>query len=384
MDDREGMSLALQQRAQVHRIRLWVPPSHDLEEGLLVEAMEMEIPILEYLYIGISEWVESRPDLVFHHTFQAPRLSHLALTCCPLLVASPSLTTSAGIVTLTLMFFPSHCRHHPFDLLRRLSLLSQLVMLRIGVADSSIHELEGHQLDISLITHFTLPNLRLFEFMGFRNYLEILIPWITTPLLEKLQIIFLPDLTIPHTTYTLSCLLEYMRKADVLGFDSVKFSFNESGATAWVYPRGRARVYVFYLRVFIRPLGLQVSEMAEIFEDLRPAFSAVADLTIDYKSHGSWSERASPRQWRDLLRTFNHVKTLRVHGLISENFPHSLLSDGEPLPEILPDLQVLECPVGCDASDAFATFVDVRRAAGYPIRLDLVDSPENSPANTGL
>jgi hypothetical protein len=55
------------------------------------------------------------------------------------------------------------------------------------------------------------------------------------------------------------------------------------------------------------------------------------------------------------------------------NFSHSLLSDGEPLPEVLPELQVLECPVGCDASAVFATFVHARNAAGYPTRLILVD-----------
>ena len=80
-------------------------------------------------------------------------------------------------------------------------------------------------------------------------------------------------------------------------------------------------------------------------------------------------------QWRELLRSFNHVKTIRVHGLFAER---------ESLPEALPDLQVLECLVGCDASDTFATYVNVRKAAGYPIRLVLVDSSGHSPPNTSL
>jgi len=84
-------------------------------------------------------------------------------------------------------------------------------------------------------------------------------------------------------------------------------------------------------------------------------------------------------QWRDLLRSFNHVKTLRVHGSSARDFSYSLLTDGEPPPGVLPELQVLECPVGCDASDVFARFVNVRKAAGHPIRLILVDSP---PAST--
>ena len=98
----------------------------------------------------------------------------------------------------------------------------------------------------------------------------------------------------------------------------------------------------------------------------------VADLTINYSGH-SWFHVAEPIQWRSLFGTLNHVKTLHVHGLFTENLLRSLLSDGEPLPEVLPDLQVLKCPVGCDASDAFATFVDACKAAVHPIRLIAVD-----------
>ena len=276
---------------------------------------------------------------------------------------------------------------HPYDLFRRFSLLSQLVELRITFLDSlSTHELEGQQLDIPIITHLTLPNLRLFEFTGHSNYLETLLPWMTTPLLEKLQITFLPHLTTPNLTYTLPCLLQFMSKEDVLGVVSAKFLFADGKATVWVYPREGSRVYVFYLHILTGPFDFQVSDMAKIFEDLGPAFSTVVDLTVDFSDHTSSFHVHNPRpmQWRDLLRCFKHVKTLRVHSSSDRNFSHSLLSHGEPLPEVLPELQVLECLLGCEASDAFATFVNVRKAAGHPIRLVLVDSPGRSRASTGL
>jgi len=375
VEDEDGILLALQHRAQVRRIRLVFPCSH---ERKLFMAIEMEFPMLEYLYIGISDQ-EVRPDLKIPHTFQAPRLCHLALTRCPPLVAFPSLMTSTGLVTLSLLFPSSHCRHNPYDLSRRLSHLSQLVVLRIGVTDF----LEEEQL-IPFITPLTLPNLRLFEYAGHTNYLETLLPCMTTPLLEKLQITLLSHLILPNPTYTLLCLLQFMRKAGVLGFGSAKLLFTGSRATAWVYPREGARLYVFYLRILTRPRGFQVSKMAEIFRNLIPAFSTVVDLTIDYSDCSPLDERAGPMQWRDLFRSFDHVKTLRVHGIFAKNMLHSLLSDGEPLPEVLPELQVLECPVGCDTSDEFATFVNVRKAAGHPICLVLVDSPGRSQAGTGL
>ena len=127
-------------------------------------------------------------------------------------------------------------------------------------------------------THLTLPNLCLFEFDGEINYLETLLPWMTTPLLEKLQITFLPylsTLTGPLPTYTFPSLLQFMRKADVLGFSSAKFLFNVGRATVWVYPREGARVYVFYLCIVCGPFGLQVSDMASIFEDLSPAETGI-------------------------------------------------------------------------------------------------------------
>lgn len=379
-EDEDGILLALQHRARVRRIRLCVPRSH---ERKLFMAIEKEFPMLEYLYIGLSVLTKLRPGLEMYPTFQAPRLCHLALTTCPLLLSSPSLTTSAGLVTLSLML-PFQSRHHPYDLFRRLSLLRQLVVLRIVL---SAHELEEQRLEIPYITHLTLPNLRLFEFEGQINYLETLLPWMTTPLLEKLQITFLlyqSIVTGPFLTYTFPSLLQFMSKADVLGFASAKFLFNVGRVTVWVYPREGARVFVFYLRILCGQFSLQVSDMASIFEDLNPAFSTVDDLTIDYSDHDPMYGGPGPMQWRDLLRSFNHVKTLRVHSVFAENFSRSLVSDGEPLPEVLPELEVLECPVGCDASAVFATFVHARNTAGHPTRLFFVDSPGRSPTSSDL
>ena len=76
-----------------------------------------------------------------------------------------------------------------------------------------------------IITPLTLPNLRLLEFISHSNYLETLLPWVTTPLLDKLQITFHPYPTSLSPTYPLPCLLQFIRKADVLGFGSVKFLF---------------------------------------------------------------------------------------------------------------------------------------------------------------
>ena len=154
------------------------------------------------------------------------------MTRCPLLVTSPSLTTCAGLITLSLMSLPFRCHHHPYDLHQQLSLLSQLVILRIGIAHFPTREWEGQQLDIPFIAPLTLPNLRLFEFIGHSFYLETLLPWVTTPLIEKLQITSLTYGISFSLRHPLPCLLQFIRRADVLDFGSVNFLFTESVATA--------------------------------------------------------------------------------------------------------------------------------------------------------
>lgn len=119
--------------------------------------------------------------------------------------------------------------------------------------------------------------------------------------------------------------------------------------------------------------------MAKIFRNLSPAFFSVVDLTIDYSGHNLLYEWAELMHWHDLLRCFNNVKILHVHGISTKDLSYCLLTGGKLLPGVLPQLQVLECPVGCNARDAFASFVNLCKAEGYPICLILVDS---LPAST--
>jgi hypothetical protein len=50
------------------------------------------------------------------------------------------------------------------------------------------------------MTRVTLPNLRWLGFRGTSAYLEALLPWVTIPLLEKLQVYFFNRMiySIPH------------------------------------------------------------------------------------------------------------------------------------------------------------------------------------------
>jgi hypothetical protein len=63
------------------------------------------------------------------------------------------------------------------------------------------------------------------------------------------------------------------------------------------------------------------------------------------------------------------VKTLRIHDGVIGELSRSLLSDGEPLLELLPELNELVCPAGSIDDKTFAAFIHEREVAGQPVNL---------------
>ena len=219
------------------------------------------------------------------------------------------------------------------------------------------------------IVHVTLPNLRWFGFRGVSAYLEALLPRITAPLLEKLQILFFNQLTfsVPH-------LLEFIRSAENLRFGSARVTFHEGGIFTRVYPHEGAKMYALYVDVGCKQPDWQVASAVQILNTLRSVFSSVEHLTLEHEMYAISSERhseADHAQWRKLLESFNDVKTLLVDAGLVRDLSRSLQSDDEePLPvELLPELKEVSYSAIDDADDTFAPFVDARRKAGRPVTL---------------
>jgi len=82
---------------------------------------------------------------------------------------------------------------------------------------------------------------------------------------------------------------------------------------------------------------------------------------------------ADRAQWRDILRPFNNVKTLRVEdALIRETSRTLKVHDGESTMDLLPELKELICSAKVDADDlfdTFAAFIEARQHAGHPVTL---------------
>ena len=125
-------------------------------------------------------------------------------------------------------------------------------------------------------------------------------------------------------------------------------------------------------------LDWQVSSVAQNFNSLSQMFSVVEHLTLGHEVHSQSSEEHNEvdrTEWRNLLRSFGNVKTLRTdNGLIEQLSRCLRLEDGELPLEALPELQELTYSGRGNAGDVFESFTNSRQNAGRPVTLIHVDN----------
>ena len=325
--------------------------------------------MLEYLYIEPPG--RHRRGLILPQTFRAPRICHLILLNFAFPIGSPLLMTPMDLVTLSLQNIHPSGYFHPSALIRRLALMPLLETLRITFySPLPSRDVQRQLLDTPITTYVTLPNLRWFGFGGISAYLEAILPWMTTPLLEKLQIMFSHQLT-----FSVPRLLQFMNTTENLRLRSATLAFYHWAVTMRVYPHEGARMYALYSHVTGRHLDWQVASAAQIFNALGAIFSTVEDLTLEYWRHSillEWRDEADRMQWRDMLRPFSNLKTLHVGHELIEGLSRSLqVYDGESPMELLPGLKELSYTAAADddAVDAFTAFINAHQNAGHPVTL---------------
>ena len=362
-EDEKGIMIALQHRDRVRRIYLRMPvPS--LQK--LITAMDDQFPMLEYL--NITPPTNHDAHLVLPSTFEAPQLTYIILNHIASPIGSLLLTTAVSLVKLSLRWIHPSTNLYPNHLFQALSFLPQLQVLAITFSSPVPNrEIEGHMFRTPNMTHITLPNLQSFDFGGVSAYLEAFLSHMNAPLLESLNLSFFNQLSfsVPH-------LRQFVTTTENLRASSVRFLFYNKAVAVFMYLSVTAPEHTLYIHVGCEHLDWQVSSMAQIFNVPGPLFSAVMDLTLDYRSHTPSSglhNQADRTQWRELLGSFRNVETLRVHdGLVGE-LSCCLALDGESPSEILPELKKIVCPMGSRDDKTFAAFVHDREVAGLPIDL---------------
>ena len=370
VEDEEGIILALRHRDRVRRIR-FVKPIPILQK--LIVALDGDFPVLEHLFIQDRLYHERTikydTNFNFPETFRAPHLRHLVLTNFAYPIESLSLTNMANLVTLSLSLIPFSAYFHPNALLQRLLLIPQLETL--GITFNSYNpsrDVETQLLRTPITTPVTLPNLRWLEFGGTNTYLEALLPWITIPLLDKLQIYFFNRMiySIPH-------LRQFMGTARNIRLKTATFLFLQHCLTVRAYPNKGAESYTFYLELGGKHFDWQVVSAAQVFQALKTAFSALEHLILKYLRpymSSEWNNQADRAHWRDLLGSFGKVKTLRVeYGLVEQVSRVLQPGEGESPTGLFPELQELSYSSRRSSRDAFTLFIDAREKAGHPVNV---------------
>ena len=363
-EDEEGILLALEQRHRIRHLRLFLR-IQNLQK--LVMAIDGEFPILEYLIMEFYPVIPAQ-NMALPETLQAPNLHHILLKGFAYPIQSRLHPTPTGLVTLYLRTVHPSAYFQPNVLLQWISFMPQLERLVIAFTfPVPNRDLKRQLTHAPVTTHITLPNLRLFWFRGENAYLEAFVGRITAPRLENLHIRLLEQ-----PTFSVPRFSQFMNTAENLRLYGAKVMFKDEEIELMMFPRGTNTV-VFGIRVYCWHLDWQVSSAAQIFNALSQAFSPVEHLTIIHRQHIHSPEEhnnVDRIEWRNLLRSFSNVKTLRIKdGLVGELSRCLRLEDGEVALELLPELQELKYPGSSDSGDAFTPFIDARKDAGRPVTL---------------
>jgi hypothetical protein len=279
----------------------------------------------------------------------------------------------AGLVSLWLGGIPRSAYFPPTYLLTRLSLMPQLERLGIGFHSPPPNSnVVSQLLFIPIITQVTLPNLQLISFRGVSAYLECLLARISTPVLSMLDVHFFHQLTFPVPHF-----LQFMQMSDNLIFSAIGLTFNDDFVILSVEPLRRRWQHPLYLRISCRHFDWQVASAVQILSTLSPVLSVVEDLTLSHMMHSrssDWHNQVDRSQWRELLRPFSSVKTIRVEKAFIPVLLRSLCSESGEMPlELLPNLTEFRYNRGITSSasvdSALLRFVNERKAAARPVYL---------------
>jgi hypothetical protein len=362
-EDEEAITLALEQRDRVRRIRLDIPV---LKLQKLMMAIDGEYPILEYLILSVP-FEDKSTILILPETLETPHLRHMLISCS-IPIRFQLLTTAVGLVTLDLVLHHPSTYFQPTVLLQSLSLMPQLEILGIAFYFAVPNrDVERQLMRTPIMTHVALPNLRTFIFWAVSAYSEAVLSRITASRLENFEISYPKQLT-----FSVPELLQFMGRTENLRFDRAMFGFDSEGVYVEVNPpETNMPDDAFFINVDCWHLDWQVSSVAQISNALSQVFSAVEHLTLSYEAHSRSSDEHNEvdrTEWRKLLRSFRNVKTLRIDdGLVSEVSRCLRLEDGEHPLELLPELQELTYSGSDNANDVFTPFIDVRQNAGRPV-----------------
>ena len=331
----------------------------------LINTIGEELLMLEYLYIEPLNMHDTRLSLP--ESLQAQGLCHLVLFNFAFPIASPLLK---DLVTLSLENIHLYIYFNANELLRRLSLMPQLETFRISShTPLSNQNVERQLLKTPPSTDVKLPKLRWFGFGGASAYMNAVLPRITMPLLEVIEIMFFNQ-----PSDSMLFILRFRCKTENPKFSDIRVTFYRQDVVVMMYVQGRTGMYTIRMRIICKDLDMQVASMVQIFNGIRLAFTEAESLILEHETSFRWHTESPGRAlWRELLRPFHNVKVLHVTSNLTEELSRSLRPDyGESPIELLPELEFLSYSASSyDAAtdESFQPFIHVRQNVGFPVIL---------------
>lgn len=367
----DNIIATLEHNHRVCKIELRHIPNSQWENVLTV--MQEPFPILTNLSLLSRDNIVS----VVPGSFlggSTPRLRKLVLGGIPFPGLPKLLLSATHLVHLKLLNIPHSGYFSPESMVTCLLALTRLESLTLKF-ESPRPRLNRENRRLPPLTRTLLHSLTHFTFKGVSEYLEDIVAWVDTPLLDHLDIIFFRQLIFDTTQ-----LAQFISRIPKLNaHDQAHVTFSDWGAFV-TFPRRddtHDRRFHWQFAISCTQPDWHVLSMAQICNSILPAFSTLEHLYISDRGRTQqrWHGDIENSEWLELLRPFTAVKSLY---LAEEHTPHIIpaLQEvvGERVPEVLPALEYLflEKPYQSGfVQKAIEKLIAVRRLSNHPIVISL-------------
>jgi hypothetical protein len=349
---------------------------------MLFEPMNKLFPRLEDLSLSSTAMEEDQEIILeLPGTLQAPNLCRLSLHGIGLPKGSPLLSSTIALSTLSLTHIRDSSYLSPGHLVTQLQYLPHLEELSIGFNNSvPLPSSEGEIL-LAPTPPVTPPTLRLRQltFRGVDTYLENLVAHINTPLLERLDLTLLFDLT-----FNIVDLAQFIHGTEGLKCHVAQVIFNKDGVSIDTASHERHSIGNLHLHIYCGPLDWQIDSATQVCSALGNVLSSVEELTLGLNDDGmpsDWENTLDNIVWNELLLPFVGVKKLHIGYSLTLELSRALGSVAEEFfLEFLPELQELGVQLEINhAIKLFYLFVETRESVGRPVQLLALPIPYPGP-----
>jgi hypothetical protein len=371
---------ALEHRDRVQEIAIRDPLTRDGLWERIAMVMQEPFPELSALCLQSLSGVLTLPNTFLNRS--APCLQDLTLSEISFPSLPQLLLSTRDLTSLHLFNIPNSGYIPPETMATCLSVLPKLKFLTIRFRSPTYLPKRGNR-PVPPQTRSVLPALTELDFQGINEYLEVLVAQIDAPLLrfDRFKIVFSE-----RVHFDLPQTIRFFDQLDSFGTSSLTLRFN-----GWPFSLDSSREAVFFPSHIVPcefimmgnwlcdtiddlsyGLGLQVSSMAQICNQIPSFRSSVESLVIRWDGYSSLQEiKIYHTAWLELFRSFPSVQSLQIPAMLEQSIADALVGPtGEFATYLLPSLHSLSI-VG-RVSDKFASkgiqsYITARQNCGRPV-----------------